>query len=98
MSRIKRTLTISQVLSLANDLIQKTVTQQRLIEWKKKQKNYHNSISNLSTVGRSYWQQFIKKINHLLCQKLISMYLIDCSNFTIYLNFADMYNQIEKHY
>ena len=36
MSNIKRTLCLSQVLSLANDLIENTETQRRLIEWKLK--------------------------------------------------------------
>ena len=59
MTNIKRTLTMSQVLELANDLIKNTETQIRLIEWKKQRKVYHNDSSSLGTLGMSFLREFI---------------------------------------
>lgn len=96
MSNIKRTLTMSQVLELANDLIKNTETQIRLIEWKKKRKVYHNDSSSLGTLGMSFLREFISRNDHLINKKTLSQYSIDRSNFSNYLNFSDMYNHIQK--
>ena len=96
MSTIKRTLCLSSVLNLANDLIQNTETQKRLIEWKLKKKIYHCDESNLGKLGVGYLKCFIKRYRHLLHRRTISMYAIDRSNFTTYLNFCDMYHHIEQ--
>ena len=96
MANIKRTLTLSQVLSLANDLIRNTETQKRLIQWKIDRKIYHNDLSNLGVLGINYLRRFLSQNGRLLQTKTLSMYAIDRSNFTNYLNFCDMYFHIQK--
>ena len=96
MGNIKRTLTLSQVLELANDLIKNTETEIKLIEWKKKRNIYHNDSSTLGTLGMSFLREFLSRNDHLINKKTLSKYSIDRSNFSNYLNFSDMYDHIQR--
>ena len=96
MSNIKRTLTVSEGLMLANDLIAGTKTQEDLIKWKTKKKIYHNDDSTMGTVGWNYFRGFLKRHEYDLRGKKLSSYNIDCANFTNFLIFFDMYLHIEE--
>ena len=95
MSYIKRSLTISEGLNLANDLIKNTPTQEKLIAWKLLHKIFQKKHEELGTVGFNYWKAFLKRHKHLLRSKAASSYTINRSNFTDYLNFY-MYKHIKK--
>ena len=96
MNNIKRSLTLTDGINLVNDLIKDTPVQKALIEWKMKRKCIPNNEINLGKIGLGYFQNFLSRHWMYLKQKSISEYAIDRSNFTTYLNFADMYNHIER--
>ena len=96
MSNIKRSLTSSEGLMLVNDVINGTVTKDKLIEWKKTHKIYHSPGTDIASLGRSYWSSFLKRHAHQLRSKTFSQYAINRTNFTNYLNFFVMYEHIEK--
>ena len=95
MSKIKRSLTVSESLKLINELIDGTKMQQCLIDWKIKHKIYYKSIDDLGRVGHAWWRKFLLRNNHLLRSKSGKKYAFDRSNFSTYLNFSDMYEHIE---
>ena len=96
MNNIKHTLTVSEGIALANDLISNTSVQQKLIDWKLKRKTYHKDINDFGKIGFSCFHRFMKTYKYEIKRKSISKYAIDRTNFTIYLNFSDMYDHIEK--
>ena len=95
MSKLKSSLSVSEGLSLVNELIENTPIQQSLIDWKKLHNTYHKDPSDLGKVGHNYWLNFIRRKGHLIRSKSGKKYAIDRSNFTTYLNFRDMYDHIE---
>ena len=59
MSKIKRSLTSSEGLRLANELIEGTAVQQQLVQWKMNKKVYNRDMGALGTVGMGYWRNFL---------------------------------------
>ena len=96
MSKMKRSLNVSDGLNLINDLIAGTELQTKLIEWKKFHRIYHTDVADLGIVGNNYWRAFMKRNGHKLKIKSGKKYAVDRANFTSYLNFKDMYDQIEE--
>ena len=94
MSKIKRSFTVSEALQLINQLIEGTIVQEALIQWKLDHKIYHNDEKELGTVGRKWWTNFLKRNGHLIKSKSGKKYAFDRANFSTYLNFSDMYNHI----
>ena len=54
MSKMKRSLTVSEGLMLTNELIKGTDTQEALIQWKKKKNIYYSDEAELGKVGVKY--------------------------------------------
>ena len=77
---------MSESIRLANELIDGTLTQKKIIAWKKKYKIFHKNPDDYGKVGISYWLNFMKRKGHLLKSKRGKKYAIDRSNFTSYLN------------
>ena len=96
MNNIKRSLTMTDGIDLINDIIKGTQVQANLIQWKKNKKIFHNDESGYGRIGKAYFRNFLCRYKQYLKQKTIDQYAIDCSNFTSYRNFSDMYNHIEK--
>ena len=95
MSKIKRSLTVTEALRLVNDLIDGTEIQNMLIQWKIKHRIFYNDIKDLGTVGKNWWLKFLKRNKHLLRSKSGKKYAFDRALFSTYLNFCDMYDHIE---
>ena len=87
MSKIKRSLTVSETLNLINELIDGTEIQVELIQWKLDHKIYYSENSPLGTVGRKWWINFVKRNGHLIKSKSGKKYAFDRANFSTYLNF-----------
>ena len=96
MSKMKRSLNVSDGLNLINDIIAGTELQKQLIEWKKLHHCYYQSEIDLGKVGLKYWRGFMSRNGNKLKSKNGRKYAVDRSNFTSYLNFKDMYDQIEE--
>ena len=95
MSKIKRSLTVSEGLNLVNDLIKDTDIQKRLIKWKMDHKIYRKNFDELGKVGKNWWNNFLSRNKHLLRSKSGKKYGYDRTNFSTYLNFADTYDHIK---
>ena len=95
MSKLKRSLTVSEALLLINELISGTTIQQQLIEWKRYHKIYQKNPDDMGKVGKMWWYSFLKQNSLLIKSKSGKKYALDRSNFTTYLNFKDMYDHIE---
>ena len=95
MSKIKWSLTASEGLVLVNEVTKGTGTQERLIEYKLNRNMYFSDRTKLEEVGLKYWRIFLRRNCHLLRSKSGRRYVVDCCNWTTYLNFADMYKHIE---
>ena len=85
MSKMKKHLNVSDGLKLVNDVIEGTIHQQNLISWKLKHNCYYKDESDLGRVGYKFWRNVMLRNGHCLKSKI----------FTCYLNFRDMYDQIE---
>ena len=94
MSKLKRSLKASEGLRLVNELIDGTLIQQRLIDWKDKMNIYSNSLEDRGKVGMSYWRSFMHRNSHIIRSKPGCQFSVDRSNWSNYLNFRDMYLHI----
>ena len=63
MSKIKRSLTVTEALHLVNELIDGTEIQNMLIQWKIKHRIFYNDIKDLGTVGKIGGSSFSREIN-----------------------------------
>ena len=96
MSKIKRSLTLTEGLHLCNELISGTEIQQKLIEFKISRNIYAESVEDLGHVGRHYWKKFLKRNSNELKAKPGRKYAIDRSSWTTIMNFSDMYEHVEE--
>ena len=96
MSKIKRTLTMSEGLHLCNELIAGTEIQQKLIEFKISRQIYAGSVADLGRVGRHYWKKFLLRNKNELRAKPGRKYAVDSSSWTTIMNFSDMYEHVEE--
>ena len=96
MSKMKHSLKTSEAINLINSLIKATDHQTELIEWKKKHHTFHDEGTPLGSIGRRYWQSFLKRNRQKLRSKKGKKYDLDRSNWMTYLNFSDMYDNIES--
>ena len=62
-------ITTSQGLQLANSLIKGTSVEEKVIEWKKKYCKSFQLGAGKPELGREYWQQFMKRNEHLIRSK-----------------------------
>ena len=92
MSRIRRCLTPSQCLHLANDLISGTETEQKVIAYKKKL--YPNIELKSGQLGTRYWRGFQKIWEHVLTSKRGQKFALDRASATTFTNMAKMYTDV----
>ena len=83
MARIRRCLTTTESIALANDLISGTDLERKIIEWKKKRFEYFPSSPVL---GKKYWLLFKKRWAHKLVTKRGQKFAMDRSNSLTYSN------------
>lgn len=95
MSRMRMPLTQGEGIALVNSMIKDTPYETELINWKRKQK-VDQPENELGTVGVSYWYGFLKRHKKELVSKKGKKFALDRSNWTKYMNFKAMYDDIEE--
>ena len=91
MAHIRRCLTTTESLALANDLISETIIEEKIINWKKKRMEYDPSSPVL---GKKYWMLFKKRWSHKLVTMRGQKFAMDRSNALTYSNVKQMYDQV----
>ena len=92
MARIRRCLTTSESLDLANDLIRDTPVEQQITEWKRSINLKVNE--NEPVLGRKYWSLFKKRWGHKLVSKRGQKFAMDRNNSLTYSNMKQMYDDV----
>ena len=93
MAEIRRCLSTSEAIALANDLISGTPTESRIIEWKKQRNEYREESPVL---GSKWWQLFKKRWSHRLVTKRGQKFAMDRSCALTYSNVRKMYDDVYK--
>ena len=91
MSRIRRCLTGSQCLHLANDLIAGTDVEKEVIKFKEK---IYKKKFETASLGMNYWRGFKKRWEHRLTCKRGQKFALDRSCAATLGNFAKMYDEV----
>ena len=91
MSAIRRCLTPTQCLHLANDLVAGTETEKRVIEFKEKiyKKKYEKA-----DLGLNYWNGFRRRWENVLTSKRGQKFALDRSSATTFTNIMKMYDEV----
>ena len=92
MARIRRCLTTSESLELANDLIKGTPLEQHIIDWKRSIN--HKVNVNEPVLGKKYWSLFKKRWEHKLVSKRGQKFAMDRNNSLTYSNMKQMYDDV----
>ena len=93
MGQIRRSLTGSESLSLANDLIYGTQVEKDIIQWKKSRNEYN---PNAPVLGKKYWQLFKRRWAHRLVTRCGKKFARDRSKTLTYQNVKKMYEDVYK--
>lgn len=96
MSKIKRSLTVSEGLYLCNQLIADTEIQNKLIDFKISRNIFAEKMEDLGKVGRHYWKKFLARNRSKIRSKTPKKFSLDRSSWTTFMNFEDMYEHVEK--
>ena len=91
MGQIRRSLTGSESLSLANDLIYGTQVEKDIIQWKKNRNEYN---PNAPVLGKKYWQLFKRRWAHRLVTRRGQKFALDRSKALTYRNVKKMYDDV----
>jgi hypothetical protein len=87
-------LTCGQTIQLINELIDNTVHQERLVEWKKSRK-IQQPADKLKKIGKSYWYAFLQRHEDRISTKRGRKFELDQTNWTKYRHFLHMYEDVE---
>ena len=96
MSKIKRSLSVTEGLHLCNQLISDTDIQKKLIDFKLNRNIFTESPEDLGRVGRHYWKKFLKRNKQKIRSKTPKKFALDRTQWTTYMNFDDMYRHVEE--
>ena len=91
MAEMRRCLTTSEAIALANDLIIGTETEKRIVEWKKERNNFNE---NSPVLGKKWWLLFKKRWSHRLVTKRGQKFALDRSSALTYKNVKEMYDDV----
>ena len=91
MASIRRCLSTSECIALANDLIAGTELESTIIEWKRKRMEY---FEGSPVLGKKYWVLFRKRWAHKLVTKRGQKFAMDRSNALTYSNVKKMYDEV----
>jgi len=89
-------ITTSQGLQLANSLIKGTSVEEKVNEWKKKYCKSFQLGAGKPELDREYWQQFMKRNEHLIRSKKAVKFNVKCAKWCNYSNMLEMYQEIYK--
>ena len=90
MCQIRQCLTPPQGIELVNSMIDGTEVQKNLVRFKKKNSHAPTDAS-LGTVGRGYWNGFMRRNGDQIVSRRGQKYELDRASWTTYRNFKDMY-------
>jgi hypothetical protein len=92
MSRIRRCLTATQCLLLANDLIEGTEYETKVVSFKRGR--YEKNDLGKANLGKKYWLGFKKRWEHVLAFKRGQKFALDRSAALTFCNMNKMYNEV----
>jgi hypothetical protein len=95
LGKIGSPITCGTALHLINELIDDTIHQERLINWKKTQ-GIIQEPERMKKVGSAYWYSFLRRNSERISTKRGRKFELDRSNWTKYRNFLSMYEDIEE--
>ena len=93
MASIRRCLSSSECIALANDLIAGTELESTIIQWKKRRTEY---FEGSPVLGKKYWALFKKRWAHKLVTKRGQKFAMDRSNALTFANVKKMYDEVYK--
>jgi hypothetical protein len=96
LGKIGSPVTKGQGIRLVNEMIDGTIHQSRLIEYKKQRTLNDQSDQDLGQVSDKYWYSFLRKYQHRIVSKKGRRYELDRSKWTRYKNFKEMYDNVEE--
>ena len=91
MASIRRCLSTSECITLANDLIAGTELESTIIKWKKDRMEY---FEGSPVLGKKYWMLFKRRWAHKLVTKRGQKFAMDRSNALTYSNVKKMYDEV----
>ena len=91
MSAIRRCLTSTQCLHLANDLVAGTETEKKVIEFKE---NIYKKKYEKAELGQNYWKGFRRRWENVLTSKRGQKFALDRSSATTFTNIKKMYDEV----
>jgi hypothetical protein len=96
MAKMRQPLNVSEGLSLANSLIKGTKWEEELISFKERRgwKHLTSDSQKKPLLGRKWYQGFWKRHGHLLERKKGQKFSKDRTEWSIYHNFAQMYDDV----
>jgi hypothetical protein len=96
MAKMRQPLNVSEGLALANSLIEATTWEKDLISFKEKRgwKALTSDGQKKSLLGKKWYRGFWKRYSHLLEKKKGQTFSKDCAEWSIYRNFAQMYDEV----
>ena len=92
MAQARRCLRASECVSLANDLIEGTELEKRIIERKRSKMDWCDD--NTPVLGKKYWQLFNRRWKHKLVSQRGQKFAIERSNSLTYHNVKKMYDEV----
>jgi hypothetical protein len=95
LSKIGSPVPRGNAIRLINEMIDGTIHQERLIQYKKA-RGYQQSSEEMGRVGQKYWYRFLEKYQHKITSKKGRRFELDRSKWTRYKNFRNMYICIEE--
>jgi len=78
-------------------MIDGTEAQEKLIEFKKRNSHTPEDASKLGSIGRGYWNEFMKRNNDQIVSCRGQKYELDRASCITYRNFKDMYDHNYAH-
>jgi hypothetical protein len=96
MAKMRQPLCVSEGLALANALIEGTEWEQRLLDFKTKRgwKQFDENNEEKKLLGRKWYKGFFKRNAHLLERKTTQRFAKDRSEWSVYRNFEQMYDEV----
>jgi hypothetical protein len=98
MAKMRQPLNVSEGLSLANALVEGTEWEEKVTEFKMKRgwKPYGHDGKNKPVLGPKWYKGFFKRHAHILEKKKGQKFSKDRSEWSIYRNFVQMYDEVYK--
>ena len=96
MAKMRQPLCISEGLALANSLVVGTKWEKEIIEFKTKRgwSQFDDEGNKKELLGKKWYQRFWKRNSHIIERKATQKFAKDRSEWSVYRNFAQMYDEV----